>query len=61
MELRRPEHEPLYLSIIALLLGLIGLPPSNSAAAQEEIRLPLVYLSFGFSLVLVDCQATDRN
>ena len=51
MELRRPEHEPLYLSIIALLLGLIGLPLAIGLLRKRKFALPLVYLSFGLSLV----------
>jgi hypothetical protein len=53
MELRRPEHEPLYLSIIALLLGLIGLPLAIGLLRKRKFALPLVYLSFGLGLVLV--------
>ncbi len=53
MELRRPEHESRYISIIALLLGLIGLPLAIGLLRKKKFALPLVYLSFGLSLALV--------
>lgn len=53
MELRRPEHESRYISIIALLLGLIGLPLAIGLLRKKKFALPLIYLSFGLSLALV--------
>ena len=40
MELRRPEHESRYISIIALLLGLIGLPLAIGLLRKKKFALP---------------------
>lgn len=53
MESERPEHESRYISIIALLLGLIGIPLAIGLLRKKKFALPLVYLSFGLSLALI--------
>jgi hypothetical protein len=53
VELRKPGREPFYISIIAILLGLIGLPLAIGLLRKKKFALPLVYLSFALSLALV--------
>ncbi|HEY0703475.1 MAG TPA: hypothetical protein VGD60_11965 [Candidatus Acidoferrales bacterium] len=53
MEWHRPDREPLYLSIITVLLALVGFPLAAGLLQKKKFALPLVYLTFGLTLLLV--------
>src|SRR5689334_9735982 len=51
-ELLKPQHEPWYLTTIALLMGFLGLPLAFGLLQKKAFALFLVYAMFGLSLLL---------
>lgn len=51
-ELLKPQHEPFYLTTIALLMGILGLPLAFGLLRKKTFALRLVYVMFGLSLLL---------
>jgi hypothetical protein len=52
-EFRKVQHEPFYLTVIALLMGIVGLPLAFALLRKRAFALPLVYAMFALSLLLI--------
>lgn len=52
-EFRSPQHEPWYLTTIALLMGCLGLPLAFGLLRKRAFALPLVYVMLGLALLLM--------
>jgi hypothetical protein len=52
LDLRQSRYEPLYISAIYLLLGLVGLPLGVGLLLKRKFALVLVYVTFGLVLLL---------
>ncbi len=52
-ELVNPPHELWYVTAIALLMGILGLPLAFGLLRKKAFALPLVYVMFGLSLFLM--------
>jgi len=49
----KPKHDPWYFELIALLMGLVGLPLAVGLLQKRRFALPLVNAMFGLTLALV--------
>jgi hypothetical protein len=52
MALRGANAEPWYISALAMLIGLVGLPLGIGLLAKKRFALLLVYVTFGLTLAL---------
>jgi hypothetical protein len=53
LEFLKPRPEPWYLTTIALLMGILGLPLAFGLLRKKAFALFLVYAMFGLSLLLM--------
>jgi hypothetical protein len=53
LNFRAPHYEPLYISVIGILIGLIGLPLSFGLLWKRRFGLTLVYVVSGLALLLL--------
>jgi hypothetical protein len=53
LDLRKSNYEPLYISALFLLLGLVGLPLGLGLLLKKRFALALVYVMFGLTFLLV--------
>jgi hypothetical protein len=53
LELRKPASEPLYVPVMVLLIGFVGLPLSVGLLLKKKFGLVLVYVTVGLTFLLV--------
>lgn len=51
-ELLKPTHAPFYLTAIALLMGILGLPLAFGLLQKKAFAIPLIYVMFSLSLLM---------